>query len=116
MTSSAVLLPISSAGTISVSVHPVALFSICDAYIRRNQGQGRVIGTLLGSITDGVFEVKGCYVVPHTENVDQVRPNGRPCMAAGRQCVLHLCCELCGTALKHSGQHAEQRGAQCCQI
>eukprot|EP00199_Chlamydomonas_sp_CCMP681_P006965 CAMPEP_0119107422 /NCGR_PEP_ID=MMETSP1180-20130426/9980_1 /TAXON_ID=3052 ORGANISM="Chlamydomonas cf sp, Strain CCMP681" /NCGR_SAMPLE_ID=MMETSP1180 /ASSEMBLY_ACC=CAM_ASM_000741 /LENGTH=283 /DNA_ID=CAMNT_0007092905 /DNA_START=81 /DNA_END=932 /DNA_ORIENTATION=+ len=72
MTTKAVLLPISSAGSISVRVHPVALFSICDAYIRRNQGQRRVIGTLLGSVVEGVFEVKGCYVVPHTENVEQV--------------------------------------------
>ncbi len=69
----AVLLAISGAGSmISCRVHPVALFSICDAYIRRKQEQRRVIGTLLGSITDGVFEIKGCYVVPHTENMEQV--------------------------------------------
>ena len=29
-------------------VHPVVLFTITDAFIRRNDGQERVIGTLLG--------------------------------------------------------------------
>lgn len=57
----------------SVRVHPVVLYTICDAYVRRNQGQKRVIGTLLGNITDGVVEVKSCYAVPHSENNDQVR-------------------------------------------
>ncbi len=72
MTSKQVLLPLSSA-SVSVRVHPVALFSICDAYIRRNKDQERVIGTLLGTIVDNVYEVKNCYVVPHTETGDQVR-------------------------------------------
>lgn len=71
MTTKQVLLPLSSA-SVSVRVHPVALFSICDAYIRRNKDQERVIGTLLGSIVENVYEVKSCYVVPHTETGDQV--------------------------------------------
>ena len=41
-------LPIGPAG-ISVSVQPVVLLNICDSYIRRNDGQARVIGTLLRS-------------------------------------------------------------------
>jgi len=56
-----------------VSVQPVVLLNICDSYIRRNDGQARVIGTLLGSITDGVVEIKNCYAVPHNETNDQVR-------------------------------------------
>ncbi|KAI7845685.1 hypothetical protein COHA_000799 [Chlorella ohadii] len=56
----------------SVRVHPVVLFTITDAFIRRNQGQERVIGTLLGSISDGVVEVKNCYAVPHSESNEQV--------------------------------------------
>lgn len=71
MTTKQVLLPFSN-NSVSVRVHPVALFSICDAYIRRSAGQERVIGTLLGSIVDGVYEIKNCYVVPHTETGDQV--------------------------------------------
>ena len=56
---------------LSVRVHPVALFSICDGYIRRNEKQDRVIGTLLGTITDGVVEIKNCYIVPHNESSEQ---------------------------------------------
>lgn len=57
----------------TVQVHPVVLFTICDAYIRRNQGQKRVIGTLLGTVSDGIIDVRSCYAVPHSENNDQVR-------------------------------------------
>lgn len=56
----------------SVRVHPVVLFTITDAFIRRNDGQERVIGTLLGTIADGVVDVKNCYAVPHSESNDQV--------------------------------------------
>lgn len=55
-----------------VRIHPVALFSICDAYIRRNEKQERVIGTLLGTSNSSVIEIKNCYVVPHNESADQV--------------------------------------------
>lgn len=55
-----------------VVVSPVALFTICDGFIRRNEKQERSIGTLLGSIVDGVIEVKNCYVVPHNESSEQV--------------------------------------------
>ena len=58
--------------SITVRVQPVVLFSICDAYIRRNEGKERVIGTLLGSISDGVVDVRDCYAVPHNESMDQV--------------------------------------------
>ena len=71
MTTPLVLLP-TGTGSVSVRVHPVALFSICDAFIRRNEKQERVIGTLLGTVTDNVFEVKGCFVVPHNESSEQV--------------------------------------------
>lgn len=65
----------------SVSVHPVVLFTICDAYIRRNEDQQRVIGTLLGTIGDGIIDIRNCYAVPHTENNEQVRVN----------CTSHRC-------------------------
>eukprot|EP00887_Chlorella_sp_A99_P002571 scaffold6.g2571.t1 len=60
----------------SVRVHPVVLFTICDAFIRRAEGQERVIGTLLGTVGDGVVEIKNCYAVPHSESNDQARAAG----------------------------------------
>eukprot|EP01104_Vermistella_antarctica_P000443 TRINITY_DN105_c0_g2_i1.p1 TRINITY_DN105_c0_g2~~TRINITY_DN105_c0_g2_i1.p1 ORF type:complete len:347 (-),score=94.19 TRINITY_DN105_c0_g2_i1:11-1051(-) len=49
-------------------VHPVVLLGIVDHYSRRNEGQTRVIGTLLGVVRDdGVVEVRNCFPVPHTE-------------------------------------------------
>jgi len=65
------LLPISGSN-INVKVHPVVLLQVCDSYIRRGEKQDRVIGTLLGTITDGTVNVSRCFVVPHTETMDQV--------------------------------------------
>jgi len=51
-----------------VKVHPIVIFSILDHYLRRQEGQDRVIGTLLGTRTeDGLVEVTNAYAVPHTE-------------------------------------------------
>jgi translation initiation factor 3 subunit F len=75
MTSPVVLLP-TTGSSLSVRIHPVALFAICDAYIRRSEKQDRVIGTLLGVIADNVVEVKNCYVVPHNESSEQVLGHG----------------------------------------
>lgn len=58
---------------VSVKLKPLVLFNICDAYIRRNESQARVIGTLLGHIADGVVHIQNCYAVPHNESNDQVR-------------------------------------------
>jgi hypothetical protein len=69
-------------GSFGVKVHPVVLFSICDAFVRRNDKQERVIGTLLGSVADGVVEVKNCYVVPHNESQDQVLRRSEPVLGA----------------------------------
>jgi translation initiation factor 3 subunit F len=55
----------------SVRVHPVVIFNILDHYIRRNEGQDRVIGTLLGVNYEGTIEVRNSFPVPHTEG-DQV--------------------------------------------
>eukprot|EP00897_Mesotaenium_endlicherianum_P002407 jgi/Mesen1/2194/ME000152S01287 len=54
-------------------LHPVVLFNISDCYIRRNEGQERVIGTLLGSVgSDGTVDIRNSYAVPHNESSDQV--------------------------------------------
>eukprot|EP01120_Amphizonella_sp_Union-15-10_P015875 TRINITY_DN8241_c0_g1_i1.p1 TRINITY_DN8241_c0_g1~~TRINITY_DN8241_c0_g1_i1.p1 ORF type:complete len:304 (+),score=40.58 TRINITY_DN8241_c0_g1_i1:129-1040(+) len=52
------------------SVSPLVLFSVLDHYLRRNEAQHRVIGTLLGTIDEetGFVHVKNSFPVPHTEN------------------------------------------------
>eukprot|EP00899_Mesostigma_viride_P020248 jgi/Mesvir1/28224/Mv04773-RA.1 len=68
-----VLHPPTGPTALVASVHPVVLFNICDSYSRRNDGQERVIGTLLGSISsDGVVDIQSSYAVPHNESMDQV--------------------------------------------
>lgn len=79
------LLPLTGAN-ITVKVHPVVLLQICDAYIRRNDKQDRVIGTLLGTATEGVVTVSRCYVVPHTESADQV--SSYAISSQGRLCCM----------------------------
>ena len=54
-------------------VHPVALFSILDHYLRRTDEQDRVIGTLLGTRTDSdTVEVHTAFAMLHSETSEQV--------------------------------------------
>ncbi|KAF8351676.1 JAB1/Mov34/MPN/PAD-1 ubiquitin protease-domain-containing protein [Amanita rubescens] len=56
-----------------VLVHPVALFSILDHYLRRTDEQDRVIGTLLGRRTDAeTVEVCTAFAMLHSETSEQV--------------------------------------------
>lgn len=64
-------LPIGAA-SIKVKVQPVVLFNICDSYIRRSDGQDRVVGTLLGTIEAGIVQIKASFAVPHSETPDSV--------------------------------------------
>jgi len=64
-----------SAEKVGCNVHPVVPFSIIDHYSRREDGQDRVIGTLLGTEVDGVVQVCSCFPVPHTETDEQVAVN-----------------------------------------
>ncbi|MEW5296894.1 MAG: hypothetical protein WDW36_000141 [Sanguina aurantia] len=68
---SSLLLPC-GLNSMSVEISPVAFYQMADAYIRRSEKQERVIGTLLGTVTDNVVRVKSCYVVPHNESAEQV--------------------------------------------
>ncbi|CAD7700624.1 unnamed protein product, partial [Ostreobium quekettii] len=54
-----------------VRVHPVVPLTVCDSYIRRGPKQARVIGTLLGTVNDGVVEVTSCFTVTHSESLEQ---------------------------------------------
>ncbi|KAK7061996.1 eukaryotic translation initiation factor 3 subunit F [Favolaschia claudopus] len=58
----------------SITIHPVALFSILDHYLRRNDQQPRVIGTLLGtrSPDNTQVHVRSSFAVLHSENEEQV--------------------------------------------
>jgi len=56
----------------SITIHPVALFSILDHYLRRTDAQDRVIGTLLGTRTETEVEVKSSFAVLHSETSEQV--------------------------------------------
>ncbi len=57
-----------------MTVHPVALFSILDHYLRRTDDQERVIGTLLGVRSDDneKIEVRSCFAVLHSEDSERV--------------------------------------------
>jgi translation initiation factor 3 subunit F len=50
-----------------VKLHPTVVLSILNHYIRRDDRQTRVIGTLLGVRTEGNVEISECFGVPHQE-------------------------------------------------
>ncbi|KAF8165585.1 JAB1/Mov34/MPN/PAD-1 ubiquitin protease-domain-containing protein [Crassisporium funariophilum] len=56
----------------NITIHPVALFSILDHYLRRTDTQDRVIGTLLGTRSDNEVEVRSSFAVLHSETDEQV--------------------------------------------
>ena len=57
-----------SSRDVTVKVHPLVLFSVLEHYVRRNEGQKRVIGTLMGYKEGSTLHVTDCYAVPHDEN------------------------------------------------
>ncbi|KAG6854341.1 hypothetical protein C0991_007846 [Blastosporella zonata] len=71
-TTSTASAPNASRTPTSVNVHPVALFTILDHYLRRGDNQDRVIGTLLGTRTETEIEVKSSFAVLHSETSEQV--------------------------------------------
>lgn len=60
--------------TTQVKVHPLVVFCILDHFLRRQEGQERVIGTLLGHRDEnsGVVEISNAFAVPHTEKEGEV--------------------------------------------
>jgi translation initiation factor 3 subunit F len=53
----------------NVLIQPVVIYNILDHFIRRNEQQFRVVGTLVGIINErGIVEVRNCYPVPHSES------------------------------------------------
>jgi translation initiation factor 3 subunit F len=62
---------------VRVIVHPLAILQVLDHHSRRHEGNGRVIGTLLGvRIDDGLsnttIEITNCFGVPHAERGEEV--------------------------------------------
>ncbi|KAL1924581.1 uncharacterized protein VTP21DRAFT_4235 [Calcarisporiella thermophila] len=63
-----------SSSSVRTTVNPVVFFTILDHYLRRNDNQERVIGTLLGvrSEDGSEVEIRNCFPIPHKESPDQV--------------------------------------------
>ena len=72
----ALLLPTSTSSdtkpVTNVIVHPLVLLSILDHHTRRQDGDLRVIGTLLGKRDGNNVEITNCFAVPHAERGDEV--------------------------------------------
>ncbi|KMZ93988.1 eukaryotic translation initiation factor 3 subunit 5 [Plasmodium vivax Mauritania I] len=55
--------------SIKCIVHPSVIFTILDAYLRRDEDQTHVIGTLMGSVIDAnLIEISDCFVDKHSLN------------------------------------------------
>jgi len=56
----------------TIKVHATAVFSILHSFMRRGSYR-RVVGTLLGSVKDGVVEIFDCFEVPCDEKEEEMR-------------------------------------------
>ncbi|SBT70955.1 eukaryotic translation initiation factor 3 subunit F, putative [Plasmodium malariae] len=55
--------------SIKCIIHPSVIFTILDAYLRRDEDQTHVIGTLMGSAIDtNLIEISDCFVDKHSLN------------------------------------------------
>lgn len=52
-------------------IHPVAILKVLDAYVRRQEGASRIIGTLLGWVSEGsVIDITDSFPVVHRDAED----------------------------------------------
>jgi len=76
------LADVSSSRPTSLTIHPTALLSILDHYLRRTDAQHRVIGTLLGTrapsttSSPAIVNVTHAFAVLHSETEEQVAVDG----------------------------------------
>jgi len=57
---------------LSCRVHPVAVLKILDAFVRRPEGAKRIIGTLLGWISEGsIVDITDCFPIVHRDTDEQ---------------------------------------------
>ncbi|KAJ3860672.1 hypothetical protein EV359DRAFT_75063 [Lentinula novae-zelandiae] len=61
----------------SMSIYPVALFSILDHYLRRKDDQDRVIGRLFGTCKETHVAIRTSFAVFHSETSKQVVVNSQ---------------------------------------
>lgn len=62
-------------GPFHTHIQPVVIYNICDAFIRRNDGQDQVVGALLGTFEEGTFYLKNCLTVTHIEKNEELSMN-----------------------------------------
>lgn len=61
-------LTLSDAKLPKVLLHPIAVFSILNSFMRRSDKNSRSIGTLLGVVTEDTIEVTDCFGFSHLES------------------------------------------------
>jgi len=61
----------SSEVLLSCRIHPVAILTILDSYVRKPEGARRTIGTLLGHVTGSVLEITDAFPVIHKDTDEQ---------------------------------------------
>lgn len=59
----------------TVKIHPTAVIGILSSHMRRSNKSGRVIGTLLGTVSGNNIEVTDCFGFPHLENIVDGKPS-----------------------------------------
>jgi len=57
------------------SIHPVVVLSVLDSFKRRREGQGRVLGCLLGYRENNKVSIEESFVIPHVEEENEVKVN-----------------------------------------
>uniref|UniRef100_A0A0G4H9T0 MPN domain-containing protein n=1 Tax=Chromera velia CCMP2878 TaxID=1169474 RepID=A0A0G4H9T0_9ALVE len=64
--------PASQGSRLKCRVHPAVIFMILDGYMRKDPENERVIGTLLGRVSEGsIVDVTDCYTVVHKDPKDK---------------------------------------------
>lgn len=65
---------LSTDNSVKCKLHPIVGLGIIDHYMRRPEGQDKVIGTLMGmrSPAGEIIEIRNCFPVPHSETDDSV--------------------------------------------
>lgn len=53
---------VSSPLQLSIVIHPVVIFTICDSYERRNEDIDKIHGTLLGKVEKERIEIRNCFI------------------------------------------------------
>lgn len=55
-----------------IQIHPLVIHILCDAFLRRNETQERVIGTIMGNLTGSTASAKSCFTAIHSEQNGEI--------------------------------------------